>query len=184
MTDYTLFGSYTPGGGPDGDTSAVNLGIYFYSTDPGNVIGVRFYKSTDNTGTHIGALWSTGGSKLAEVTFTGETASGWQQMLFSPSYAVTPNTTYVISYHTDVGRYYKNAGWWSSDYTSGPLVSPSTGIGFGNGVYAYSSSVVIPSNATGAFYWVDVLFSTGSSGNLLNPQRLDGLGGPYFRGLE
>ncbi len=46
-------------------------------------MGIRFYKGVANTGTHMGALWSSTGAKLANVTFSGETASGWQQANFS-----------------------------------------------------------------------------------------------------
>ena len=49
----------------------------------GTVTGVRFYKVSANTGTHIGSLWSASGTLLASATFTGETASGWQQVNFS-----------------------------------------------------------------------------------------------------
>ena len=41
---------------------------------------LRFYKGTTNTGTHVGHLWSRTGTMLAEATFTGETARGWQQV--------------------------------------------------------------------------------------------------------
>ena len=37
--------------------------------------GIRFYKAAANTGTHIGSLWSAAGTRLAQATFTNETAS-------------------------------------------------------------------------------------------------------------
>ena len=46
----------------------------------GFVTGIRFYKGTANTGTHVGTLWSGTGTKLATATFTGETATGWQKV--------------------------------------------------------------------------------------------------------
>ena len=48
----------------------------------GFVTGVRFYKGTGNTGTHVGSLWSSTGTRLATVTFTNETATGWQTASF------------------------------------------------------------------------------------------------------
>lgn len=101
---YTLFNSVpTPSGlatnGPD------TFGVVFTSLLPGNVIGVMFYKTVLNTGTHIGNLWSIGGSNLAQVTFTGETASGWQYMPFASPYPIVANTQYVIS-HTNSGVNY------------------------------------------------------------------------------
>ena len=39
------------------------------------------------------------------MTFTGETATGWQQATFGAPVPVTANTTYVASYYAPVGRY-------------------------------------------------------------------------------
>ena len=49
----------------------------------GEITAIRFYKSTANTGTHIGNLWTLSGTKLASVTFSNETATGWQQATFA-----------------------------------------------------------------------------------------------------
>ena len=49
----------------------------------GAITGVRFYKAAANTGTHIGSLWTADGQRLAQATFTGETASGWQTVTFA-----------------------------------------------------------------------------------------------------
>ena len=43
------------------------------------ILGVRFYKSTANTGSHVGNLWSRDGKLLSSVVFSNETASGWQE---------------------------------------------------------------------------------------------------------
>ena len=79
----------------------------------GTITGVRFYKEIDNTGTHTGSLWSAGGTLLASGTFSGESASGWQELDFSTPVAITAGTTYVVSYHTDAGplRAHLRAGW-------------------------------------------------------------------------
>ena len=52
----------------------------FRADSAGTVTGVRFYKAAANTGTHVGALWTAGGTQLAQATFTNETASGWQHV--------------------------------------------------------------------------------------------------------
>src|SRR5258708_2839591 len=62
-----------------GPSGPVELGVSFKSDTGGTITAIRFYKSTANTGLHIGHLWSHTGALLATVTFTGETASGWQQ---------------------------------------------------------------------------------------------------------
>src|SRR5262249_55387903 len=91
-----------------GDPGAVELGVQFRSDVAGNVTSIRFYKSAANTGTHVGSLWTTAGAKLGTVTFTGETASGWQQMNFASPVAIQANTVYVASYFAPNGHYSAN----------------------------------------------------------------------------
>src|SRR6185369_7896311 len=76
------------------DASAYELGVRFKSDLAGLITGIRFYKGSGNTGTHVGHLWTSTGTLLASATFTGETATGWQQVLFSAPVAITANTTY------------------------------------------------------------------------------------------
>ena len=87
------------------DTSAVNLGLKFQAASSGRIIGLRFYKEVDNTGSHIGSLWSSTGTLLATGTFTNETASGWQELDFTTPVTITAGTTYVASYLTSTGHY-------------------------------------------------------------------------------
>ncbi|HEX7698082.1 MAG TPA: DUF4082 domain-containing protein, partial [Candidatus Acidoferrum sp.] len=77
-----------PDVGPD---SPVELGVSFRADTNGYITGIRFYKSAANTGTHVGNLWSSSGALLASATFTGESASGWQQVNFSNPVAITAN---------------------------------------------------------------------------------------------
>ena len=105
-TYVTLFpGSATPAVVNTTDASAVELGVKFQTSVAGTVSGIRFYKSSQDTGTHTGELWSSTGTKLATATFTNETASGWQTVTFSSPVTLTPGTTYIASYHTNVGHY-------------------------------------------------------------------------------
>ncbi|HMO12175.1 MAG TPA: DUF4082 domain-containing protein, partial [Actinotalea sp.] len=101
----SVFGATLPTTVDSGDPSAVELGLKFTPTIDGYVSGVRFHKSAANTGTHVGSLWSSSGQRLATVTFTGESASGWQQGSFGTPVPVTAGTTYVVSYTAPVGRY-------------------------------------------------------------------------------
>ena len=89
----------------------------------GFVTGIRFYKGTANTGTHIGSLWSSTGTKLGSVTFTGETATGWQQATFATPLPVTAGTTYVASYYAPNGRYAVNEQYFTTATTNGPLTA-------------------------------------------------------------
>ncbi|HSU30494.1 MAG TPA: DUF4082 domain-containing protein, partial [Bryobacteraceae bacterium] len=65
-------GSAVPGTGQvTNDTSSVTLGVKFTADVPGSVTAVRFYKGPNNTGTHVGTLWTANGTNLASVTFSG-----------------------------------------------------------------------------------------------------------------
>ncbi|MCA6117922.1 DUF4082 domain-containing protein [Bradyrhizobium sp. WSM 1738] len=153
----TLFsGSATPAIVNATDSSAVELGVKFQTSVAGTVSGIRFYKSSQDTGTHTGELWTSTGTLLATATFTNETASGWQSVTFSNPVTLTPNTTYVASYHTNVGHYSVSPDYFTSNVTSGPL----TAFANGNGVYTYSSNRAFPTNTfSGENYWVDVMFN-------------------------
>ena len=48
----------------------------FQADFAGTATGVRFYKASANTGTHVGALWTAGGTQLAQATFSDETRVG------------------------------------------------------------------------------------------------------------
>ena len=65
----------TPTGSTDAaDTSPVSWGCSSRRPAAGSISGVRFYKESDNTGTHTGSLWTSSGTLLATGTFTNETA--------------------------------------------------------------------------------------------------------------
>ena len=146
----------TPTGAIDAaDTSAVTLGVQFQPSSSGFITGVRFYKEADNTGSHTGSLWTASGSPLASGTFSGETASGWQELDFSSPVAVTAGTTYVASYFTSAGHYAATQSGLASAVTNGPLTALA-----GGGVYAYGSANTFPTSTYNASnYWVDVVYS-------------------------
>ena len=143
------------------DTHATELGMKFRSDVSGQVLGVRFYKSSVNTGTHVGKLWSNAGALLASVTFANETASGWQQALFSTPVAISANTTYIISYYAPNGNYAGDNGYFaSSGIDATPIHALQDGVDGPNGVYHYGTGGGFPTDSYNATnYWVDVIFS-------------------------
>jgi hypothetical protein len=144
------------------DPSAVNVGVQFTPSANGWIAGIRFYKGTGNTGTHVGNLWTSTGKLLGQVTFTSESASGWQEADFSSPVAVTAGTTYVASYVAPNGGYsYDSAYFANAGVTNGPLTAPqSSAVSPGNGVYAYGGSPTFPNTTYNADnYWVDVVFT-------------------------
>ncbi len=151
----------TPSVASANDTAAIELGVKFQSAYAGFVTGVRFYKGSGNTGTHLGRVWSAGGTLLGSGTFTGETATGWQTLTFDTPVAITSGTTYVVSYFAPNGGYAYSAQFFGSALTSGSLTAlPSSSSG-GNGVYLYAAAGGFPNQSFNATnYWVDVLFTT------------------------
>ena len=158
---FTIFGNATPAVQADPENVPVELGVKFSADVAGSITGLRFYKGSTNTGTHIATLWSGAGQQLARATFSGETSSGWQQVTFAPV-AITANTVYIASYHTNVGHYSVNDGYFNASVDNTPLHAPSSAASGGNGVYAYTASntPAFPTSTYNASnYWVDVLFT-------------------------
>lgn len=144
--------SATPAYAGWNDSSGVELGMTFTSDVAGAVNGVRFYKGTENVGTHTATLWTASGQFLASGSFIGETGSGWQTMLFSTPVPITANTEYVVSYLAPNGHYALNSGGLSSPVVDAPLRTVT-----GGGGYMYGGG--FPSNPSGSNYWVDVVFT-------------------------
>ena len=105
------------------DPNAQTSGVQFQAASSGYITGVRFYKEPDDTGAHIGSLWSSTGTLLASGTFSGETASGWQELDFSSPVAVTAGTTYVASYFSSTGHPASTPAGLASAVTNGPLTA-------------------------------------------------------------
>ncbi len=153
----------TPGVASNADSNSVEIGVRFKSEVNGFITGLRFYKGPNNPGPHVGSLWSSTGTLLAQATFTGETASGWQQVTFATPVAITADTVYVASYHAPAGGYSVSIGYFSSTGAdNSPLHAPATGlVTGGNGAYIYGASPAFPVNTyNGTNYWVDVVLMT------------------------
>jgi hypothetical protein len=150
----TIFnGSDVPAAESWNDDDGIEVGVRFTSDVAGTIAGVRFYKGIQNSGTHTGSLWTTGGQLLATGTFTGETASGWQTLLFSQPVPITAGTTYVASYYTSVGFYAVTVGQFNSQLDRPPLHALANG-----GVYRYGAGGAYPSDGAPHNYWVDAVF--------------------------
>jgi hypothetical protein len=123
-------------------------------------VGLRFFKGSGNTGTHIGHLWSSSGTLLATVTFTGETATGWQTARFSNPVTVTANTTYVASYLAPNGHYAQNTSGFNSEQGTGQIRGNRSSLLNLNGVTRSTSTGAFPNSGslTANNFWVDVLF--------------------------
>ncbi|MDR2876769.1 MAG: DUF4082 domain-containing protein, partial [Chromatiales bacterium] len=147
----------------DAVSQGIELGMKFRTTEDGNITAIRFYKSSENTGTHTGTLWSASGTSLGTVTFTGETASGWQEAALATPVAVTADTVYVVSYHTATGFYSSTSGYFTATgVDNGSLHALKDGEdGEANGVFLYGPSGFPNQFFQGGNYWVDVVFDSG-----------------------
>src|SRR5215467_5440160 len=168
----SIWGANTqPATADSGNSASIEVGVKFTVDTAGTATGIRFYKASANTGTHIGSLWTADGQLLASATFTNETASGWQQVNFSQPVPLAKNTTYVASYFAPNGHYSQDGSYF---YTTPPLGTAPTITnvdspplhalrntnGVVNGLYTHAGASTFPtSSADASNYWVDVVFS-------------------------
>jgi methionine-rich copper-binding protein CopC len=152
--------STVPGTQTTADNSAVEVGVRFRSDAAGYITGLRFYKGAGNTGTHVGHLWTNGGTLLSTATFSNESASGWQQVTLPTPIAISANTTYVASYYAPAGGYSSDNSYFASKgQDAAPLHAPQDGTQGANGVYVYGASGFPTFTFRSTNYWVDVVFS-------------------------
>lgn len=162
LTTYSLFvPTDTPSQPNNNDGLALEVGVKFRSTTPGDIAGIKFYRSARDTGADIVDLWSSTGTLLATGTYTGS-GTGWQTVTLSAPYSIAANTTYVVSYHS-TGGYAATGGYFTTAHTSGVLSALSDTAGGGNGVYVYGASAFPTQTYGAANYWVDVVFTTGAN---------------------
>ena len=99
------------------------------------------------------SLWNASGQLLAQVTFTGETASGWQNATFSSPVTIVPNTTYVVGYFAPNGHYSATRGGSiqrprprppAAATTTARRCTPCRNNTSANGLFAYTSSLGVP----------------------------------------
>lgn len=159
-----------PDDGPSNDGLGIALGVKFRSSQDGVVTGVRYYKPAGTTGVHIGQLWNSSGLLLAQATFINETASGWQQVLFTTPVSITAGTTYVASYHSPSGDFAATGPYFTQAVVNGSLRALADGENGVNGLYKYSETPAFPNNGYEASnYWADVVFTANSGGDVNPP---------------
>ena len=148
-------------GGPD---DAVELGVKFRSDVAGTITGIRFYKGSANTGTHVGNLWSSAGTWLATAIFTNETESGWQEALFATPVAIVSNTVYVASYHATNGHYSADLNYFLTDVDNPPLHALTDGAGDSDITNVTVGGVKATITGQGANWVTITIPATGSAG--------------------
>lgn len=140
------------------DSTGLETGVKFRSTIATTITGVKFYKSLGNGGVHLGQLYSASGQLLASNTFTNETDSGWQTVLFATPVPIAANTTYIAAYYCNLGNYISSDYMLVRSISNGNLTILADGTDGPNGVFAYTNSPVFPDSPYLATnYWLDVL---------------------------
>ena len=153
MSGQSLFTTQTPALPSASDGVAYEVGMKFRAARAGAITALRFWKAANDTGTHTGRLWSASGTLLASVTFSNETASGWQQQPLPAAVPIQANTTYVVS--ANIGsRYPFTSGGLASSIVNGDLSSVADG---NNGVFGKAG--VFPTQSfNNSNYFRDVVF--------------------------
>lgn len=155
----TVFTTQVPSSQNITDGASYEGGMKFRSAKAGQINAIRFWKAASETGTHIGKIWSATGTLLASVTFTNETASGWQQQALSTPLSIQANTTYVVS--VNVNTYFVlTYDELSSSIVNGDLSSVADG---NNGVYSLSPHSFPSSSSRNSNYYRDVVYAVGST---------------------
>ena len=160
---------FAPGSLPvkplDNDRQPIEIGVKFKATENGFINGIRYYKGTGTTGTHVGSLWTIAGVSLATATFTSETESGWQEVLFSTPVAITAGVTYVASAFSPSGDYASTPSYFTQAVVNGPLRGLADGEDGFNGVFVYANAPTFPTTEFKSInYWVDVVFTRTNGG--------------------
>ncbi len=146
--------------------SPVELGMKFRTTVAGSIKGIRFFSSNEPSGIYTGHLWNASGELLDSVVFTNVKPNSWQEALFNSPVVVSPNNTYIVSYHT-TGYYASTAGGLKNTITNGSLVVPGDSVAGGNGLYMYGPSGSFPVYSyNAANYWADVVFAPDAGASL------------------
>ena len=134
-------------------------GMRFVSDTAGQIQAIRYYKPASETGTHIGRIWSSTGQQLASVTFTNETASGWQQQSLATPLAIQANTSYTVSVNTNQYVAFTSQGFATSVANGGLTAPVSAGVEHAN-PGAFPTAVYQNNN-----YFRDMVFSAVAPAN-------------------
>ncbi len=100
---------------PDqGDPNSIEIGTKFKADVNGQVKAIRFYKAVDEHRDAHRQPLDLVGTKLASVTFSSETTSGWQQANLASPVTITAGTVYVVSYFAPGGHYAADTGYFAA----------------------------------------------------------------------
>jgi hypothetical protein len=161
ITPISIFGNATPPKLTLAYSSPITLGVKFWSTQPGAISAIRFYRATTNAGGYIARLYTSAGALLGSVTLPHESGPvpGWQVASFAAPISIAANTTYVAAYYVPSGSTHQLLPFGLNNaVTNGPLTAPA-GSTVGNGVYSTALSFPRTLSSRNCNFFVDVLFT-------------------------
>ncbi|MGH3441986.1 MAG: Ig-like domain-containing protein [Nitriliruptorales bacterium] len=128
------------------------LGMKVRVDQPMLLTAIRFWKSSAETGTHVGRVWTSGGAQLAQTTFAAEGAFGWQQQGLAAPLTLQPDATYVVSVNANAYFPITKLGL-ANQVVSGPLHTVADGQ---NGVFGSAAGVFPTQTSSSSNYFVDL----------------------------
>lgn len=150
----TVFTNQQPSNSNATDGVDYELGMKVRSTKAGQIVAIRFWKAPSESNTHVGKIWTATGSLLTSVSFTNETASGWQEKELSTPLTIQANTSYIVSVNTANTYFVISSLGLQTSVVNGDLSSVADG---NNGVYGSSNSFPTNSFRT-SNYFRDIVF--------------------------
>ncbi|HEY3183437.1 MAG TPA: Ig-like domain-containing protein, partial [Gaiellaceae bacterium] len=137
--------------GRSGGPWSLELGVKIRVDQPTRLSAVRFYKDTLETGSHIARVWDAAGVQVAQVSFVGETASGWQRQTFPAPPLLVAGVVYTVSVNANA-NFGQTFGALAAQIDSGPLHSVADGQ---NGVFGDAAGSFPTQSFNSSSYFVD-----------------------------
>lgn len=146
---WSIFTTQTPDAVVDvTDNPGWEVATRFHSSKAGNVIGLRFWRATAETGTTTAKLWTDGGSKLASVPLPSGT--GWQSARLPTPYHIAANTNYRVSANINTVQEKSFSTFLNGPVTNGPLTADFS--------YYGQPANAMPTQGSYSNFYVDVIF--------------------------
>ncbi len=149
----SIFTTQTPEMPDASDGVSYELGTKFQSSAGGAISAIRYYKSPSETGTHIGRIWDATGHQLRSVTFTNETASGWQTANLSLPLTILDHVTYVVTVNANT-HFADTHNGLANSISNNPLYTVADG---NDGVYG-TAGLFPTKSYQNSNYFRDVVF--------------------------
>jgi len=154
----TLLTTQTPDVQNVNDGVAYELGVRVMSDVAGQITALRFWKGSSESGVHTGHVWTAAGQLLATVTFTNESATGWQEQALPAPVAMVANTEYVVSVTTPPNNYLV----LTRNVFTTPLVNGHLrGLSGGNGVIGAAGAFPSTPSSYNMNFFRDLVFVPG-----------------------